>query len=146
MPSASPTEQGSLSAQIPLAMLCMECLSPRDWTGDSCRDGCPDVFDPGQCSGRFHGGQRMINERSRIIILNGVGSAGKSSIARALQAMTVRPFLHVEMDAFLAMLPPSMLGHPDGIVFDAVRQDGSPMVIIRTGEVARRAFRGMRHA
>ena len=88
----------------------------------------------------------MINERSRIIILNGVGSAGKSSIARALQTMTVRPFLHVEMDAFLAMLPPSMLGHPDGIVFEAVRQDGSPMVIIRTGEVARRAFRGMRHA
>jgi chloramphenicol 3-O-phosphotransferase len=88
----------------------------------------------------------MIHARSRIIILNGVGSAGKGSIARALQAITTAPFLHVEMDAFLGMLPASMLGHPDGIVFEAVQQDGSPMVIIRNGEVARRCFRGMRHA
>jgi chloramphenicol 3-O phosphotransferase len=88
----------------------------------------------------------MIHARSRIIILNGVGSAGKGSIARALQAITTAPFLHVEMDAFLGMLPASMLGHPDGIVFEAMQQDGSPMVIIRNGEVARRCFRGMRHA
>jgi len=88
----------------------------------------------------------MINVSPTVIILNGVGSVGKGSIARALQAITIRPFLHVEMDAFLAMLPPTMFGHPDGIVFDAVQQDGSPMVIIRTGKVARRTFRGMRHA
>ncbi len=88
----------------------------------------------------------MINARPRIIILNGVGSAGKGSIARALQAITTEPFLHVEMDAFLAMLPAAMIGHPDGIVFETVQQDGAPMVVIRTGAVAQRAFRGMRHA
>ena len=38
--------------------------------------------------------------QARIIILNGVGSAGKSSIARALQAITAKPFLYVAMDAF----------------------------------------------
>jgi len=45
-----------------------------------------------------------------VIILNGVGSVGKSSTARALQAITAEPFLHVAMDAFLDMLPPTMLG------------------------------------
>jgi chloramphenicol 3-O phosphotransferase len=42
---------------------------------------------------------------SHIIILNGVGSAGKSSIARALQDIAMQPYLHVPMDAFLDMLP-----------------------------------------
>lgn len=40
----------------------------------------------------------------RIIILNGAGSAGKSSIAKALQAITNEPFLHVAMDDFLDIL------------------------------------------
>src|SRR5262245_4315199 len=47
----------------------------------------------------------MMNEGPRIIVLNGIGSVGKSSIARALQAMTVEPFLHVQLDMFIAMLP-----------------------------------------
>ncbi len=37
----------------------------------------------------------MIDARSRILILNGVGSAGKGSVARALQAITAEPFLQV---------------------------------------------------
>ncbi|MDE1996547.1 MAG: chloramphenicol phosphotransferase, partial [Rhizobiaceae bacterium] len=35
---------------------------------------------------------------AKILLLNGVGSAGKSSIARALQAIAAEPFLHVQMD------------------------------------------------
>jgi len=54
---------------------------------------------------------------SRIIVLNGNSSAGKSAIARALQAITVEPFLHVPLDAFLDMMPPSMLEGPHGLVF-----------------------------
>lgn len=83
---------------------------------------------------------------ARIVILNGVGSAGKGSIAKALQAITTDPFLHVEMDAFLNMLPQASFGHPDGIIFETVEEDGKPLVMIRTGPVARRALRGMRHA
>ncbi|RUX39342.1 chloramphenicol phosphotransferase, partial [Mesorhizobium sp. M4A.F.Ca.ET.050.02.1.1] len=45
---------------------------------------------------------------ARIVPLNEVGSAGKSSIARALQATTAKPFLHVPMDAFLEMLPEAL--------------------------------------
>lgn len=81
-----------------------------------------------------------------VILLNGVGSAGKSSIAKALQTITAQPFLHVAMDAFLDMMPARLWDHPDGITFETVRQDGKPSVIIRTGPVAERLMRGMRGA
>jgi len=80
------------------------------------------------------------------VLLNGVGSAGKGSIAKALQTMTGGLFLHVEMDAFLEMLPEASWGHPDGITFETVQEDGKPAVVIKTGPVAERMLRGMRHA
>jgi len=83
---------------------------------------------------------------ARLIILNGVGSVGKSSIARALQQITAEPFLHVAMDAFLDMLPTSYMNHPDGLVFDDESKVGPSVVAVRTGPVAARAFRGMRRA
>lgn len=84
--------------------------------------------------------------RPHVIVLNGVGSVGKSSTARALQAITAEPFLHVAMDAFLDMLPASLLGHPDGLVFETIQDQGRPSVAVRTGPVLDRAMRGMRHA
>jgi chloramphenicol 3-O phosphotransferase len=91
-------------------------------------------------------GPVILDRTARIILLNGVGSVGKSSIAKALQAITTESFLHVEMDTFLEMLPEGMLGHLDGIIFETVEEAGKPSIIIRTGAVADRAFRGMRHA
>lgn len=84
--------------------------------------------------------------RSHVIILNGVGSVGKSSTARALQAITTRPFLYVAMDTFLEMLPSSMLDHPDGLLFERGQRDGLPVIAIKTGAVLQRTMRGMRHA
>ena len=84
--------------------------------------------------------------RSQIIVLNGVGSVGKSSTARALQEIAARPFLHVAMDTFLEMLPPSMMGHPDGLLFEPGLENGHPSIAIRTGLVLDRAMQGMRHA
>ena len=81
-----------------------------------------------------------------VILLNGVGSAGKSSIARALQTITAEPFLHVAMDAFLEMMPPRCWDHADGITFETVQQDGKPSVVIRSGPVADRLLRGMRQS
>jgi len=81
-----------------------------------------------------------------IIILNGVGSVGKSSTARALQAIAGKPFLYVAMDAFLEMLPPAMLDHPDGLQFRRDQRDGQPIIAIEAGPVLQRAMRGMRHA
>jgi chloramphenicol 3-O phosphotransferase len=48
---------------------------------------------------------------ARIIILNGVDSVGKSSVAKALQAITTEPFLYIAMAAFIEMLPTGMIGH-----------------------------------
>jgi hypothetical protein len=84
--------------------------------------------------------------RPRIIILNGVGSVGKSSTARALQTITAEPFPHVAMDAFIDVLPEGMFGHPDGLNFETIQDEGGPSVIIRTGPVIERTMRGMRHA
>lgn len=83
---------------------------------------------------------------SRIILLNGVGSAGKSSIARALQQITTQPFLHVSMDSFLDMLPAAYLDHPDGFIFEPLLQDGAPAVAIKTGALGAQLMRGMRRA
>ena len=81
-----------------------------------------------------------------IIILNGVSSVGKSSICRALQAITTDPFLYMEMDAYLAAMPPKYHDHPDGLSFQPGEADGRPTVFVRTGQVAENALSGMRHA
>jgi chloramphenicol 3-O phosphotransferase len=83
---------------------------------------------------------------ARIIILNGVGSVGKTSIARALQEIAAEPFLHVAMDAFLDMLPASYTGHPDGLLFEDVGEPGAPAITIRIGKSAKRVLSGMRRA
>jgi chloramphenicol 3-O phosphotransferase len=82
----------------------------------------------------------------RIVLLNGNGSVGKSSIAKALQTITAEPFLHVSMDAFLDMMPPSMFEGPDGMVFRKLEENGKPIVEITTGPAAQRVLLGMRHA
>jgi chloramphenicol 3-O phosphotransferase len=82
----------------------------------------------------------------QVIILNGIGSVGKSSTAKALQAITAAPFLHVAMDSFIDMLPEAMLGHPDGLIFETIEAKGGRQVAIRTGEVMGRLMRGMRAA
>ena len=87
-----------------------------------------------------------MEPRPQVIILNGIGSVGKSSTAKALQAITAKPFLHVAMDAFLDMLPEKMLAHPDGLLFEAAQDGDKPIIAIRTGPVLERAMRGMRHA
>jgi chloramphenicol 3-O phosphotransferase len=84
---------------------------------------------------------------TQVIVLNGVGSVGKSSTARALQAIAGKPFLHVAMDAFIDMLPPAMIGHPAGLVFETLKDDeGRPVIAIHTGLVFARVMAGMRQA
>lgn len=83
---------------------------------------------------------------ARIILLNGNSSVGKSSIAKELQKITAEPFLHVAMDTFLDMMPPSMFKGPDGMVFKTLTEDGKPLVEITTGPGAARVLRGMRFA
>jgi chloramphenicol 3-O phosphotransferase len=100
---------------------------------------------PGQNSVAANEG-RALSAAAKIVLLNGVGSSGKSSVAKALQTMTAEPFLHVQMDAFVEMLPEAFQDHPDGFAYETVQVDGDPVVAIRAGPAGRRALQGMRHA
>lgn len=82
----------------------------------------------------------------RIVLLNGVGSVGKGSVAKALQNIARGWFLHVAMDLFLDMLPECYFGDPDGMEFKERAQDGHPAIEIHTGPVVERALAGMRRA
>lgn len=84
--------------------------------------------------------------RPHVIILNGAGSVGKSSTAKALQTIAAEPFMHVAMDAFLDMLPGMLFGRPEGLTFETTWDQGKPSIAVRTGPVVERALRGMRHA
>ena len=81
---------------------------------------------------------------ARIVLLNGVGSVGKTSIAKALQRIASRPMLHVQMDAFLEMLPPGTFGRPEFYRFETTIEDGHPVTAIEAGPVMDRLMRGMR--
>jgi chloramphenicol 3-O phosphotransferase len=82
-----------------------------------------------------------------VILLNGVGSAGKASIARALQDILAGVWLHVSMDAFLAMLPEHPQDDPSTFSYRDVAMAGRPPEIaIHDGEAGERLLAGMRRA
>lgn len=81
-----------------------------------------------------------------VIILNGTTSAGKTSLARALQDLTSRPLLHVRMDDFLSMQPHQLDNHPDGFVFARVEGAEPPEVSIKTGAYGAKLLSGMRRS
>lgn len=83
---------------------------------------------------------------ARVVLLNGPGSAGKTSIARALQAIAATPFLNVAMDSFLEMLPPGLWDHPDGWRLLRHLEDGHPSIELVEGPVGRRLMLGTRRA
>ncbi len=41
----------------------------------------------------------------KVIFLNGASSSGKSTIAKLLQPRLEEPFLHMQLDTFIEMLP-----------------------------------------
>ena len=57
-----------------------------------------------------------------VLVLNGVSSSGKSSLARELQALLPRPYLVFGVDTLVDALPPSLLAEADGLSF---RSDGA---------------------
>lgn len=81
-----------------------------------------------------------------VIVLNGTSSAGKTSLARAVQRLASAPILHVQMDAFLEMQPPRLNNHPDGFVFRPVEKADPPEVSIETGPYGNRLMDGMRRS
>ena len=83
---------------------------------------------------------------AKVVLLNGVGSSGKSSIARALQDILDEPYLHVQMDAFLDMLPERLQDSPHAFSYEVSEESGRPLVAIACGPVGQRLLAGMRCA
>ncbi|MER7503289.1 chloramphenicol phosphotransferase CPT [Nonomuraea pusilla] len=54
---------------------------------------------------------------SQVIVLNGGSSAGKSELARKLQAVLPQPWLTFGVDSLIEAMPPSMQTSDDGIEF-----------------------------
>lgn len=51
----------------------------------------------------------------RVILLNGGSSAGKSTLAKRMQAMLPEPWLSLGVDDLIRAAPPSMEDTPDGL-------------------------------
>ena len=87
--------------------------------------------------------------QAEIIFLNGVSSAGKSSIAEALQVLLPDPFLHVGVDHFVGMMPRRYLGtaaSATGFRWVLPEPGGAVGIEIRPGPVGRRVIAGYHRA
>ncbi len=90
----------------------------------------------------------------RIIFLNGTSSAGKTTLAHALQEVLVEPYLHMALDQFRDGMPARFRGlnSPAGTDGDRglnvvpVTDVERPYTLIRFGETGQRILRGMRRA
>lgn len=73
-----------------------------------------------------------------IILLNGPGSSGKSSIARAIQHLSDKFWFKIGIDNFIDMMPASYLAFGDkaeqGIRFLPNEESGNPIIGIHNGK------------
>lgn len=89
-----------------------------------------------------------------IIFLNGTSSAGKTTLAHALQEKFAAPWQHVALDQFRDGLPDRYRGlnAPEGTTGQRglnvvpVEHDDGPRTEVRFGEDGRRMLKGMRRA
>lgn len=72
-----------------------------------------------------------------IILLNGCSSAGKSTLARALQFLSEKPYLLIGIDTFFHMIPAAYVGFGDkadqGFHFIPEHDDLGPLMRIENG-------------
>lgn len=90
----------------------------------------------------------------KIIFLNGTSSAGKTTLAHALQEVLPEPWLHVALDQFRDGLPARFRGLNSPVGTDGERglnvvpvtREDKMITEIRFGETGKRVLRGMRRA
>jgi chloramphenicol 3-O phosphotransferase len=82
---------------------------------------------------------------SKVIFLNGCGSAGKTSIARAIQYCSDEPWLRLSMDMFIDRMPSQYIAFgkkaPEGYYSFAFDQnDRGPAIKIENGPLGKQVF------
>jgi chloramphenicol 3-O phosphotransferase len=92
-----------------------------------------------------------------VILLNGTSSAGKSTLARAVQDVMDSPYLCMGIDLFFDALPQRYLGRvapgavpspqvQEGVAWVCTEPGGQGFRELRVGPVGQRLWSGMRHA
>ena len=88
----------------------------------------------------------------RIILLNGSSSAGKTTLARAIAALSERPVQHISLDQFRDGMAArfrgmnSRPGEPGARGLNVVPTADGTQTALRFGDVGCRTLRGMRRA
>ena len=90
----------------------------------------------------------------KIIFLNGTSSAGKTTLAHALQERLPEPWLHIALDQFRDGMPsrfrglnsPAGTNGEHGLNVVPVTRNGRTFTEVRFGEMGRQMLRGMRRA
>lgn len=90
----------------------------------------------------------------KLIFLNGTSSAGKTTLALALQARLGEPYLHIGLDQFRDGMPPDYRGLNSppgskgarGLNVVPVEKDGRLVTDIRFGDMGLTMLAGMRRA
>jgi chloramphenicol 3-O phosphotransferase len=84
-----------------------------------------------------------------IILLNGTVSAGKTSVARAIQHVMPEPYVHLGADILGAMCPPRYAGGThaaEGFAWVPVPNASPPQTALLVGEYGHRLVEGLHHA
>ncbi|MFF3569473.1 chloramphenicol phosphotransferase CPT family protein [Nocardia jiangxiensis] len=92
---------------------------------------------------------RSVELPARVIFLNGTSSAGKTTLARAIQDESDVPFVYWGIDTLFGLVPPNWGGGRDGPLsrdgfwYDRTGHDadGHPVLVVRYGHVGYRMLR-----
>jgi chloramphenicol 3-O phosphotransferase len=79
-----------------------------------------------------------------VIILNGVSSVGKTTLAEAIQKTARADFLHLSMDGFIAMLPDGREFAPNWFPVEHLQSNEGRLVRIHNGPLGKRLLLQMR--
>ncbi|MEM9502188.1 MAG: AAA family ATPase [Pseudomonadota bacterium] len=81
---------------------------------------------------------------ARVILLNGVSSSGKTTLANALQSRSEKTLLHVALDTFISMLPDGRENGDSWFPVQQIECDGIALPRITNGPQGDQLLKAMR--
>ena len=81
---------------------------------------------------------------ARVLVLNGLSSVGKTTLAKAIQNASSNDFLHLSMDAFIAMTPDGREADPCWFPVHRRKAGGQAVVSITIGPRGKELLAAMR--